>query len=193
MPRRKRWIWIYGKSGANLPRTAIGSLSLLSIRTSLTFQKSIDYLRENACYGDQAASFIVCIIPHSNVSEYSGRLEQMEFRKCPTLQQSSPKMDHGMEITEHLCNFCRSLSMALNYRFPPFTKDEIILFFRKTSLFILSASNIFMHPIFAQNNLTIGPETLSFIDGSSLIGQLREAEKEGNIVWHHKDSKNPKL
>ena len=45
--------------------------------------------------------------------------------------------------------------------------------------------------LLAENNLTIGPETLSFNDGSSLIGTLQEAEKEGNIVWHHKDSKNP--
>ena len=43
----------------------------------------------------------------------------------------------------------------------------------------------------AENNLTIGPETLSFNDGSSLIGKFHEADKEGNIVWNHKDSKNP--
>ena len=66
-----------------------------------------------------------------------------------------------------------------------------LIFFRKTSLFILSCLTFLCIQIFAQNNLTIGPETLSFNDGSSLIGQLREAEKEGNIVWHHKDSKNP--
>ena len=36
-----------------------------------------------------------------------------------------------------------------------------------------------------------GPEMVSFFDGSSLIGSLENIEKTGNIVWHHKSSKNP--
>ena len=66
-----------------------------------------------------------------------------------------------------------------------------LIYFRKTSLFFLSCLTNLCVQIFAENNLTIGGETLFFNDGSSLIGHLQEAEKAGNIVWHHKDSKNP--
>ena len=64
-------------------------------------------------------------------------------------------------------------------------------FTRNLYLLILICLTNLCIQLLAENNLTIGPETLSFNDGSSLIGTLQEAEKEGNIVWHHKDSKNP--
>ena len=48
-----------GNSGANLPRTAIGSLILALDKDTKSdaFQKSIDYLRENARFGDQGHKF----------------------------------------------------------------------------------------------------------------------------------------
>jgi formylglycine-generating enzyme required for sulfatase activity len=60
------------------------------------------------------------------------------------------------------------------------------IFSHNTVLFFVLAIQIF-----AEKNHTIGRETLSFNDGSSLIGKLQEAEKEGNLVWLHRDSKNP--
>ena len=64
-------------------------------------------------------------------------------------------------------------------------------FFRKPTLVPIICITILCTQIFAENNLTIGPETLSFNDGSSLIGKLQAADRQGNIVWNHKDSKNP--
>ena len=64
-------------------------------------------------------------------------------------------------------------------------------FTRNLYLLILICLTNLCIQLLAENNLTIGPETLSFNDGSSLIGTLQEAEKEGNIVLHHKDTKNP--
>ena len=53
---------------------------------------------------------------------------------------------------------------------------------RNLYLLILTCLTNLCIQLLAENNLTIGPETLSFNDGSSLIGTLQEAEKEGNIV-----------
>ena len=64
-------------------------------------------------------------------------------------------------------------------------------FFRKPTLVPIICITILCTQIFAENNLTIGPETLSFNDGSSLLGKLHAADRQGNIVWNHKDSKNP--
>ena len=53
--------------------------------------------------------------------------------------------------------------------------------------------NNFTLYIFADNNQSIGPENLFFNDGSSLIGKLQKAEKEGNLVWRHKFEKPTEL
>ena len=66
-----------------------------------------------------------------------------------------------------------------------------LIFPRTSVLFLFLCLINFRIPILAESNLTIGPETLSFYDGSSLIGKFQEADKDGNLVWYHKDSKNP--
>ena len=38
---------------------------------------------------------------------------------------------------------------------------------------------------------TNGPETVSFFDGSSLMGGLKEIKDGGELIWNHKSSQNP--
>jgi hypothetical protein len=35
-----------------------------------------------------------------------------------------------------------------------------------------------------------GPETVSFFDGSSLLGSLHAIQDADNLIWNHKSSKN---
>ena len=39
--------------------------------------------------------------------------------------------------------------------------------------------------------IKLGNETVSFFDGSSLIGNLDEINQEQDLIWNHKSSQNP--
>ena len=69
--------------------------------------------------------------------------------------------------------------MKLNLIFP--RKKVVLLFIGLTALTHL----------FAERNQSIGPETVSFFDGSSLVGSLQSIESKGNLVWRHKSSQGP--
>ena len=63
------------------------------------------------------------------------------------------------------------------------------------TLFLLLIPVTLLTSIFGEKNQTIaklkGLETVSFFDGSSLLGSLHEIRNEGNLVWSHKSSRNP--
>ena len=63
-----------------------------------------------------------------------------------------------------------------------FSRKEVVLLFIGLTAFF---------QVFAERNQSIGPETVSFFDGSSLIGSLQSIESKGNLVWRHKSSQGP--
>ena len=65
-----------------------------------------------------------------------------------------------------------------------------LIFSRKKVVFLFIALTALTN-IFADSNHSIGPETVTFFDGSSLIGSLQRIESKGNLVWRHKSSQDP--
>ena len=112
-----------GNSGANLPRTAIGSLilALAKERDSEAFKLAIDYLRENARYGDQGHKFYSLYYTsqamfHSSPSDWN----KWNFQNVKQLQ--STQREDGSWKGNYGATFATSaalLSMALNYRYLP--------------------------------------------------------------------------
>jgi uncharacterized protein YfaS (alpha-2-macroglobulin family) len=112
-----------GNSGANLPRTAIGSLILALDKDTKSdaFKNSIEYLRENARFGDQG---------HKFYSLYY--TAQAMFRSTPddwnkwnlenVRQLQAKQAENGSWNGNYGNTFPTSaalLSMALNYRYLP--------------------------------------------------------------------------
>ena len=63
------------------------------------------------------------------------------------------------------------------------------------TLFFISGTLLFSTFCLGQPNQissnTNGPETVSFFDGSSLLGGLKEIKDGGELIWNHKSSQNP--
>ena len=80
-----------GNSGANLPRTAIGSLILALAKETDTeaFKLSVDYLRENARFGDQGHKFYSLYYTAQamfrTTPDYIGSLYQPNFKICNSI------------------------------------------------------------------------------------------------------------
>jgi hypothetical protein len=112
-----------GGTGANLPRTSIGSLilSLADKKETEAYQKSVNFLRENASLGDQG---------HKFYSLYY--TAQAVFRADPSLwnswnyqnfkQLQSTQTEEGGWNGNYGTTFSTTsalLSLALNYRYLP--------------------------------------------------------------------------
>jgi hypothetical protein len=110
-------------SGANLPRSAIGSLilSLAKDTTTDAYRSSVEFLKENAQFGDQG---------HKYYSLYY--TSQAMFRASPSMWNSwnfqnfkrlqSTQKDNGSWNGNYGQTFATSaalLSLALNYRYLP--------------------------------------------------------------------------
>ena len=112
-----------GNSGANLPRTAIGSLILALDKdtNSDEFKSSIEYLRENACYGDQGHKFYS--LYYTAQAMFRSTDEDWEKWNLENVRQLQAKqLDNGSWNGNYGNTFATSaalLSMAINYRYLP--------------------------------------------------------------------------
>ena len=63
------------------------------------------------------------------------------------------------------------------------------------TLFLISGTVLFTTFCIGQTNQISsninGPETVSFFDGSSLLGGLNEIKDGEELIWNHKSSQNP--
>lgn len=112
-----------GNSGANLPRTAIGSLilALNKERESKAFKLSLDYLRENAKYGDQGhKSYSLYYTSQAMFRTSQNDWNQWNFQNVKQLLAT--QVENGSWTGNYGTTFATSaalLSMALNYRYLP--------------------------------------------------------------------------
>ena len=112
-----------GNSGANLPRTAIGSLILALDKDTKSdaFQKSIDYLRENARFGDQGHKFYS--LYYTAQAMFRSTAEDWNKWNLENVRQLQAKQSENGSWNGNYGNtFATSaalLSMALNYRYLP--------------------------------------------------------------------------
>ena len=112
-----------GNSGANLPRTAIGSLILALDKdtNSDAFKSSIEYLRENARYGDQGHKFYS--LYYTAQAMFRSTDEDWEKWNLENVRQLQAKqLDNGSWNGNYGNTFATSaalLSMAINYRYLP--------------------------------------------------------------------------
>ena len=112
-----------GNSGANLPRTAIGSLILALDKdtNSDEFKSSIEYLRENARYGDQGHKFYS--LYYTAQAMFRSTDEDWEKWNLENVRQLQAKqLDNGSWNGNYGNTFATSaalLSMAINYRYLP--------------------------------------------------------------------------
>ena len=112
-----------GNSGANLPRTAIGSLILALDKdtNSDAYKNSIKYLRENARFGDQGHKFYSLYY----TAQAMFRTTQEEWNRWNlenVRQLQSSQTENGSWNGNYGNTFATSaalLSMALNYRYLP--------------------------------------------------------------------------
>ena len=110
-------------SGANLPRTAIGSLVLSLARETKTpaYEKSVNYLRQNAKFGDQGHKFYSlyytaqAMFRASPGDWNSWNLENVRRLKSSQLEDGSWNGNYGNSFATSSA----LLSMALNYRYLP--------------------------------------------------------------------------
>lgn len=112
-----------GNSGANLPRTAIGSLILaLNQETeSKAFKLSINYLRENGQFGDQGHKFY-SLYYTSQALFRSTKADWEKWNIQNVRQLQSSQLENGSWAGNYGTTFATSaalLSMALNYRYLP--------------------------------------------------------------------------
>ena len=107
------------------------------------------------------------------------------FASC---RQSRQRTDHGMEITGILFQLLPPFINGIKLPLPTHlrTMNSNLIFSRKKLFFCL-----LLLLKFADSNHSIGPETVTFFDGSSLIGSLQGIESKGNLVWRHKSSQDP--
>ena len=112
-----------GNSGANLPRTAIGSLILALDKdtNSDEFKSSIEYLRENSRYGDQGHKFYS--LYYTAQAMFRSTDEDWEKWNLENVRQLQAKqLDNGSWNGNYGNTFATSaalLSMAINYRYLP--------------------------------------------------------------------------
>jgi hypothetical protein len=110
-------------SGANLPRTAIGSLilSLAKDTDSDAYENSVEYLKKNAKFGDQGHKFYSLYYTSQAMFRASPSLwNSWNSRNFKTLQSS--QTDNGSWNGSYGKTFATSaalLSLALNYRYLP--------------------------------------------------------------------------
>ena len=112
-----------GNSGANLPRTAIGSLILALDKdtNSDAFKNSIEYLRENARFGDQGHKFYSLYY----TAQAMFRSTEKDWNKWNlenVRQLQAKQSENGSWNGNYGNTFATSaalLSMALNYRYLP--------------------------------------------------------------------------
>lgn len=110
-------------SGANLPRTAIGSLvlSLAGETKSEAYEKSVDYLRQNAKFGDRGHKFYSLYYTSQAMFRVSpGDWNTWNLENVRRLQNS--QLENGSWNGNYGNIFATSsalLSMALNYRYLP--------------------------------------------------------------------------
>jgi hypothetical protein len=110
-------------SGANLPRTAIGSLvlSLAGETKSEAYEKSVDYLRQNAKFGDRGHKFYSLYYTSQAMFRVSpGDWNSWNLENVRRLQNS--QLENGSWNGNYGNVFATSsalLSMALNYRYLP--------------------------------------------------------------------------
>ncbi len=112
-----------GNSGANLPRTAIGSLILALAKETDTeaFKLSVDYLRENARFGDQGHKFYsLYYTAQAMFRTTPDDWQKWNFENVRKLQAT--QAENGSWTGNYGTTFATSaalLSMALNYRYLP--------------------------------------------------------------------------
>jgi hypothetical protein len=110
-------------SGANLPRTAIGSLilSLAKDTDSDAYENSVEYLKKNAKFGDQGHKFYSLYYTSQAMFRASPSLwNSWNSQNFKTLQSS--QTDNGSWNGSYGKTFATSaalLSLALNYRYLP--------------------------------------------------------------------------
>ena len=112
-----------GNSGANLPRTAIGSLILALDKDTKSdaFKNSIEYLRENARFGDQGHKFYSLYYTaqamfRSTPDDWSKwNLENVRQLQAKQAENGSWNGNYGNTFPTSAA----LLSMALNYRYLP--------------------------------------------------------------------------
>ena len=112
-----------GSTGANLPRTSIGCLilSLANKKDSVEYQKSVEYLSENAIFGDQGHKFYSLYYTSQAIFRSSSSLwNSWNFQNFKKLQ--STQIQEGGWNGNYGTTFSTSsalLSLALNYRYLP--------------------------------------------------------------------------
>ena len=112
-----------GNSGANLPRTAIGSLilSLDKDTDSKPFKSSLEYLRENARFGDQGHKFYS--LYYTAQAMFRASPEDWNTWNLANVRQlQATQSESGSWTGNYGTTFATSaalLSMALNYRYLP--------------------------------------------------------------------------
>ena len=112
-----------GNSGANLPRTAIGSLILaLSEDTnSKAYKASVEYLRQNSAFGDQGHKFYSLYYTAQAMFRSSPE-DWNRWNLTNVRQLQASQSDSGSWTGNYGTTFATSaalLSMALNYRYLP--------------------------------------------------------------------------
>jgi hypothetical protein len=112
-----------GNSGANLPRTAIGSLILALDKDtdSKPFKSSLEYLRENARFGDQGHKFYS--LYYTAQAMFRASPEDWNTWNLANVRQlQATQSESGSWTGNYGTTFATSaalLSMALNYRYLP--------------------------------------------------------------------------
>jgi hypothetical protein len=112
-----------GGTGANLPRTSIGSLilSLADKKETEAYQKSVDFLGENASFGDQGHKFYSLYYTAQAVFRADpGLWNSWNYQNFKQLQ--STQTEEGGWNGNYGTTFSTTsalLSLALNYRYLP--------------------------------------------------------------------------
>lgn len=112
-----------GSMGTNLPRTSIGCLilSLANKKDSVEYQKSVEYLSENAKFGDLGHKFYSLYYTSQAIFRTNSSLwNSWNFQNFKKLQ--STQMQEGGWNGNYGTTFSTSsalLSLALNYRYLP--------------------------------------------------------------------------
>ena len=96
------------------------------------------------------------------------------------------------KLWEYLSYFCRPFINGIKLPLPTHLRTmKLNLIFPRKKVVLLFIGLTALTHLFAERNQSIGPETVNFFDGSSLIGSLQSIESKGNLVWRHKSSQDP--
>jgi hypothetical protein len=110
-------------SGANLPRTAIGSLilSLAKDTSSDAYDNSVEYLKKNAKFGDQGHKFYSLYYTSQAIFRASPSLwnswNSQNFKRLQSAQTENGSWNGNYGKT--FSTSAALLSLALNYRYLP--------------------------------------------------------------------------